>query len=147
MTVTDGKPTSNGTSNGTSSMSGGTRVAGGSAGASSAQFLSQTIENRTQLHGYCEKARQAFHTAHDMLEVTADDLGYSIENYGRAKGLGAGARKLLARRVTRNMRHAAKLQLEAAKAMQACWVQSIRAFDQIEEPTRRSGGRTFDPEK
>lgn len=81
----------------------------------------QGAYSTSQLQTMCEQGRLLFNTASDRLSVVAAELRVNLAGLGGNPMLLGLDSRAAARRVTRNLVHAAALQHEAARAMQACW--------------------------
>lgn len=82
----------------------------------------------SELQRMCEQGRLLFTTSSDRLIVAADEIRNALARVQSTNPLLMGLdARASARRVTKPMKHAANLQLEAARAMQSSW----RLFGQL----------------
>lgn len=110
------------------------------------QHIMATPSSTSELNRECDKARAALHAQHDELVTVAAEL-YAALCKARGHRLLFGIDiKLKARRVVRHLIHAAEMQLEAGRAVIACWITfqtQILNADQAVRP----GQSGFNPDK
>jgi len=97
----------------------------------------------TEFHKMADKARAHHHAMHDQLVVMAAELYRGLCKIRGRRGLMGVDVRLAARKVVRNLLHAAALEDEAAKAITRSYTQYTALF--LNRPQETSRG--FDPDK
>lgn len=76
----------------------------------------------SELQRLCEQGRLISHEFADRIIVAADEVQIALAQIQGAPHLLGVDVRMNAKRVTRNFRHAARLQTESARAFQAAWM-------------------------